>query len=151
MVVDKTLKTKRGGQKLSYVDRFLEILPEIHIMGYNYCGPNTNLEKRLACGDPGINELDCACKQHDIAYTESTNLEWRCNADKILILKAIKRIYAKDSRFGERIVALVVSGLISIKMILAKIEIHIKRIQIVCTIKSKRNENNKNRVKKKKK
>lgn len=134
---DKTLKTGEpdgGGveqkRKLGFVDRFLEMLPEIHIIGYNYCGINTNLDRRLACDDQGVNELDCACKEHDIAYTESNNLEWRCMADKKLVLKAFKRIYSKDSRFGERIAALIVSCLISIKMILAKIELCINRVRV---------------------
>lgn len=137
---DKTYKTEMGGgekRKLGFIDRILERLPEIHIKGYNYCGPNTKLDRRLACGVVGINELDCACKEHDIAYTESSNLEWRCIADKKLVLKAIKRIYAKDSRFGERIAALIISGLISIKIFLTKIEIYINRVRIC--LKSKRN------------
>lgn len=138
----KIIKRLRGdGQKrkLSCVDYILERLPEIHIIGYNYCGPNTNLERRLACNVPGINQLDCACKEHDIAYTESNSLEWRHMADKKLVLTAIKRIYAKDSRFGERIAALIVSGLISIKIFLVKIEKNINRIRFCSTMKSKRN------------
>lgn len=131
-MVDKTLKTKSdGGQtrKLGYVDRILENLPEIHIKGYNYCGPNTNLETRLARDDQGVNELDCACKEHDIAYSVSKDLEWRCIADKKLLLKAFKRIYAKNSRFGERITALIVSCFISIKIVVAKIELCINRVR----------------------
>lgn len=56
-------------------------------MGYKYCGPNTNLQEHLAHGERGINELDCACMEHDIAYTTSKDLEWRCNADKLLVLR----------------------------------------------------------------
>jgi len=120
-------------------DCILEKMPEIHIIGYNYCGINTNLKRRLACNDPGINDLDCACKEHDIAYSESRNIKWRYTADKILVLKAIKRIHAKDSKIGERITALIVSSLISIKIILAKIEICIRAIRMCLTSKSKRN------------
>lgn len=128
---DRTHKTGRKKRnKLSCLDRFLEMLPEIHIRGYNYCGPNTKLEKRLACNVPGINELDCACKEHDIAYAESTEPKSRCKADQILVLKAIRRIFAKDSRFGERIVALIISGLIGIKMTISKIEILINRLRL---------------------
>lgn len=114
-------------RKISFIDRILGKLPEIHIRGYYFCGPNTNLKERVDVS--GINKLDDACKDHDIAYTESNDLEWRCNADKILFLKAIKRIYARDSRFGERFVAIIVSTLISIKMFLAKIEIFINRFR----------------------
>lgn len=41
---------------------------EMHIPGYNYCGPGTDVEGRVRRGDRGVNELDCACKQHDIEY-----------------------------------------------------------------------------------
>jgi hypothetical protein len=36
---------------------------------YNYLGPNTQVAKRLARGDRGINNLDEAARQHDIDYT----------------------------------------------------------------------------------
>lgn len=39
---------------------------EAHLPEYQYCGPETHLEKRLARSDPGINKLDTACKEHDI-------------------------------------------------------------------------------------
>lgn len=116
---------KRKCQSSSFIDRFVELLPEIHIKGYSYCGPNTDLEIRLARGEPGVNDLDCACKEHDIAYAESRALKMRYNADKILILKAIGRVIAKDSRAGERFSALIVSVLIAIKVIVSKIELYI--------------------------
>lgn len=112
--------TKR---KLGWLDCLLEKLPRIHIWGYNYCGINTDLEKQLAEHIQGINELDCACMEHDIAYSESAAIKLRCNADKILVLKAFKRIYARDSCFGERIAAIVVSLLIFFKIIISQIEI----------------------------
>lgn len=50
----------RGG---GIVDSAINSLPfEMHIPGYQYCGPGTKLKKRLARGDPGINPLDKACK-----------------------------------------------------------------------------------------
>ena len=46
----------------------------------------------LACGDPGINPLDSACKEHDIAYSRNReNIQARNEADKILAEKAKKR------------------------------------------------------------
>lgn len=89
-------------RKTSFVDSILEMLPEVHIPGYNFCGPNTNLEKRLVDCTPGINELDCACKEHDIAYSGSTDLQMRYIADKILVLKVIRRVFARNVRIGER-------------------------------------------------
>lgn len=114
---------------LGFIDRMLEKLPEIHIRGYNYCGPNTNLQSRLAHGEVGINELDCACMDHDIAYAESSDLNSRCRADKVLILRAIRRIYAKDSKIGERFTALLISWLIGVKLILCKIELVINNVR----------------------
>lgn len=122
---DKTVRREQK-RKFSLVDQFLQKLPAIHIIGYNFCGINTNLEK--AYNLRGINALDCACRDHDIAYAESNNLKWRYMADKILVVKAIKRIYAKETHIGERFVALIVSSLISIKMFLAKIEMCINRV-----------------------
>lgn len=115
--------------KTSFFDRIFESLPEMHLWGYRYCGPNTNLAQRLASNESGINELDCACKEHDIAYNESNEHEWRYNADKLLVLKAIRRVYAKDSRIGERLAASFVSLLISIKLVLSKIELCIKCVR----------------------
>lgn len=109
--------------KISLIDRIIGKLPEIHVSGYNYCGPNTDLSTRLRCGVPGVNKLDCACMEHDIAYAESIDLNSRCKADKLLVLKAFKRIYAKDSQIGERLIAMLVSGLISIKLLLCKAEL----------------------------
>lgn len=69
-------------RKPGFIDRIIEKLPEVLFMGYRYCGPNTNLEARLARGETGVNELDCACMEHDIAYAASNDPELRCNADK---------------------------------------------------------------------
>ncbi len=41
---------------------------EFHIPGYNYCGPGTDVEGRLKRGDYGINDLDNACRIHDVEY-----------------------------------------------------------------------------------
>lgn len=54
----KNKKEKKGAYGL--IDYIINRLPEIHIPGYQYCGPGTNLEKRLARGDQGINKLDKA-------------------------------------------------------------------------------------------
>lgn len=112
-------------QNSGFVDHFIRKLPELHIPGYNYCGPNTNLVNSLARGVQCVNDLDYACKEHDIAYAENRDLKMRYNADKILILKAIGRVFAKDSRTGERFSALIVSMLISIKVFVSKIELYI--------------------------
>jgi hypothetical protein len=76
---------------------------ELHIPGYQYCGPGTKLNKRLARGDPGINPLDRACKEHDIAYSNSKDTTVRNQADLQLAEKAWQRVKATDSKPGERI------------------------------------------------
>lgn len=103
------------------IDYIVNKLPEIHIPGYQYCGPGTQLEKRLARGDTGINQLDQACKRHDIAYSTLRNSKSRRKADKILISQAIPRIYSRDAKFGERAAALLVSSLMGAKVGLSKI------------------------------
>lgn len=119
------MTTKR---KFGCIDYILEKLPEMHIWGYSYCGPNTNLESRLARGEQGINELDHICMEHDIAYTANSDLAPRCKADKILVLKAFRRVYAKDSQIGERIAALFVTLLISVKVAISRFELCIRRV-----------------------
>ena len=39
---------------------------EFHLHGYNFCGPGTKVFTRLSKNQKGINELDEACKCHDI-------------------------------------------------------------------------------------
>ena len=41
---------------------------EMHIPGYNFCGPGTSVSERIKRGDHGINELDNACREHDVDY-----------------------------------------------------------------------------------
>lgn len=78
---------------------------ELHIPGYQFCGPGTKLEKRLARGDVGINLLDSACKRHDIAYSQQKDLSARHKADKVLQEEAWKRYKSSDASFGERAAA----------------------------------------------
>lgn len=132
-MADKINETGKEGGKgkhgFSCIDFVLVKCPKIHIKGYNYCGINTNLEELLADNVTGINKLDCACMEHDIAYSESIDPKWRYISDKILLLKAFQRMYAIDSRIGERLVALIISSLIGVKMLLVKIEICIDKFR----------------------
>lgn len=108
------MRTRRGAGFLNSVINKLPV--ELHIPGYQYCGPGTKLQKRLLRGDPGKNPLDRACKEHDIAYTRSPGLAERHVADKELISAAIGRLKAKDASIGERIAALGVAGAIKTKV-----------------------------------
>lgn len=85
------------------INNLINKLPiELHLPGYQFCGPGTKLEKRLARGDRGINLLDAACREHDIAYSQSKDISARHQADRILAEKAWQRVKSKDSGFQER-------------------------------------------------
>ena len=88
------------------LNRLINALPfELHIPGYQFCGPGTHLKKRLARGDQGVNPLDAACREHDIAYSHNNNLAKRHAADKVLATKALGRVIAKDSALKEKAAA----------------------------------------------
>ncbi|XP_072766556.1 uncharacterized protein [Anoplolepis gracilipes] len=96
-------KTVRG---CGLLNRAINALPiELHIPGYQFCEPGTRLQEGLVRGDRGINPLDVACREHDLAYSRSNNLGERHVADSILAARARERITAKDSNFGERAAA----------------------------------------------
>lgn len=99
------------------LNRAIDLLPvELHLPGgYQYCGPGTHLQKRLRRGDPGINKLDAACKQHDIAYSKFKDNNSRTIADKILIDRAWERVKASDSSLGEKAAAWAVTNIMKAK------------------------------------
>jgi len=83
-------------------------LTEYHLPGYNFCGPGTEVEKRLARGDEPINELDACCLVHDLVYVDTKDKDRRVAsdrvlgkcADRILLLALVKRdmqLYAEAS------------------------------------------------------
>lgn len=89
---------------------------ELHLPGYNYCGPGTRLKERLLRGDKGINQLDEACMRHDIAYDNYDNLEDRHKADLELLNMAKRRIRSKDAGRGEKIASWLVSKVMKSKI-----------------------------------
>lgn len=109
-------KNKRVKKGKGIINTLINKLPfEAHIPSYQYCGPGTKLQKRLQRNDPGINELDKACKEHDIAYSKTTDVAERNRADNILASKAWGRVKSRDASFGERAAALGVSGIMKAK------------------------------------
>jgi len=97
----KSIKTGKG-----FLNSAINSLPfEVHVPGYQFCGPGTKLKKRLARGDTGINPLDSACRIHDIAYENSNNLDIRHKADKLLEEQAWQRVKAPDSSKKEKFIA----------------------------------------------
>lgn len=114
----KRKKTKGCG----ILDSIVNKIPfEMHVPGYQYCGPGTKLEKRLARGDPGINPLDQACKKHDIAYSKHSRGPERYEADRLLAKSAWNRVLSKDASLRERATALAVTAAMKSKMGLSKI------------------------------
>lgn len=108
----------RRGEGLigNVLNKVIDILPiELHLPGYQYCGPGTNLSKRLQRGDPGINKLDAACKEHDIAYSKYKDTENRSKADRELSEKAWQRVKAEDSSIGEKASAWLVTNIMKAK------------------------------------
>lgn len=98
------------------VNNLINKLPfEIHLPGYQYCGPGTKLHKRLARGDPGINALDRRCREHDISYSKSSNLEDRHKADYELEQRAWERVKSKDAKLGEKAAAWAVTNAMKVK------------------------------------
>lgn len=84
------------------------LLIELFIPGYQFCGRSTHLLKPLVRGDRVINPLHAACRDHDIAYSLSNNLDERHAADKILANKAKERVVSGNSTLDERAAAVVV-------------------------------------------
>lgn len=98
------------------VNRAVDVLPvELHLPGYRFCGPGTKLEERLARGERGINELDEACREHDIAYAKYKDNERRQIADRTLASKAWERVKASNSGISERAYAAAVAAAMKAK------------------------------------
>lgn len=107
---------------------------ELHLPGYSYCGPGTKLAARLARGDPPINKLDSACREHDIAYSKNRdNIDYRNAADKILADKAWQRVLSKDSTLGEKAAAYAVTNAMNLK---SKLGMGVKKKPKKVTLKS---------------
>lgn len=96
----------------------------------------TKLNKRLARGDEGVNELDELCKVHDIAYSEHKNSSERSQADKQLASGAFKRLFSKNASLGERAASLLVSTAMGAKTAISKLGMGFSKLN--CRKKSKK-------------
>lgn len=100
----------------SVINKSVDLLPvELHIPGYQYCGPGTKLSERLRRGDPGVNKLDVACKQHDIAYSKNLDSKSRAKADEQLAERAWERFKSSDASLGEKAAAWAVTNIMKAK------------------------------------
>lgn len=112
----KSVRRGAGGFISKGLNKAIDKLPfEVHLKGYNYCGPGTRLQERLARGDRGINPLDEACKLHDIAYARYSDSDNRRVADKELAERAWARVKSTDARFGEKAAAWFVTNAMKVK------------------------------------
>lgn len=106
-------RTNKGG---GLVNTLINQVPvELHLPGYQFCGPGTRLEERLKKGERGINPLDSACREHDIAYDRSNSIEHRNEADRVLENRAWSRVKSKDSNFKEKAAAWAVTNIMKTK------------------------------------
>lgn len=123
------------------INTLIDKLPiELHLPGYNYCGPGTKLKQRLLRGDKGVNKLDEACKYHDIAYSNYSDLNNRNKADLELLNMAKQRLRSNDAGRGEKLASWIVSkimkakvktgmGVKNFKSLITKIRCHLKKIK----------------------
>lgn len=107
------MKKVRGKGMVNWAIKHLPF--EMHIPGYQYCGPGTKLRERLARNDSGINQLDHACKEHDISYSKFKDTQQRNIADKILAEKAWQRAKSSDASISERAAALAITNIMKTK------------------------------------
>ena len=70
---------------------------------------------RLARGDKGVNQLDEACKQHDIWYRDDKTPEQRWSADKVLQKAAWNRVISPNADLNERAIGLATTGAMWLK------------------------------------
>jgi len=107
-------RSQRGGKLFDVQKLLTKTGIEFHCPGYQYMGPGTNLEKRMARGNPGINRLDRIAKAHDIDYGEAKNLKDRWAADRQMIAK-IDQLPGRKT-LTERIVKNIMKGKLKLGM-----------------------------------
>ena len=100
-----------------FLNNLINNLPfELHVPGYQFLGPGTRLEKRLARGDQGINDLDRAAMEHDKFYRDNKDTKSRNDiADKVLQNKAWDIALSSDHDIGQRLVAVPTAGAMWLK------------------------------------
>lgn len=90
---------------------------ELHIPGYNYCGPGTNVVGRLNRNIGPVNELDKACMRHDIRYLLSHHGYTTETEADMAFLSDINKIHQKDSSISQKITIFFVKKIIKTKIL----------------------------------
>lgn len=113
-------RTHQGKGLISnVVNKLIDLTPfEAHIPFYHWCGPGTNVSKRLKNEDLGINELDYHCRNHDLEYEKHKNSNERSAADAILEKKSREIYQSKNKGFYERASAFAVNKAMQAKRII---------------------------------
>lgn len=116
-ISQSTRKVSNSRTGRGFINSLINKLPfELHLPGgYQYCGPGTKFQKRIARGDPGINRLDQACKVHDAAYEDYKDLSTRHKADYELEQRAWQRVKSNDANFKEKAAAWLVTNIMKAK------------------------------------
>ncbi len=128
-----TSRTNRGGSLINSLLNKLP-MPEMHLGlpksvpsefrstgsfnssgKYSFCGPFTKLQQRLNQGYKGVNKLDEACQQHDIAYATSSEVKDRNIADDVLANKASHIVMESNIPDYEKQDARLVTGIMATK------------------------------------
>ena len=111
------VKSSKGG---SILNKMINNLPvEMHLLGHNFTGPGTKLNKRLNADltpkewSKPINRIDKASYHHDICYLKNNDTATRNNVCDKNILQEMKNIYNPTLR--ERMERGLVSTLIGTK------------------------------------
>ena len=115
---------RRGGDIVSAA--ISKIPTELHLHApsgkkYNFCGPNTNLRKRLNPDNTPkdfskpINKVDEICMRHDIAYEEADKgIGTRHDADKTM-LNELNKLNNKELNWNEFLAKYFTKGIIGVK------------------------------------
>ena len=104
----------------SLLNKAINNLPfEMHLLGHNFTGPGTNLEKRLnpdltpKSWSMPINRVDGLSYEHDFCYKENPDTKTRNDVCDKNMLKGLKGIYKPTIR--EKMERGLVSSLIGTK------------------------------------
>ena len=90
---------------------------EWHLPGHNFTGPGTNLKYRLERGDEPVNKVDALSLHHDMRYEFYDSAWERFRADVQYVGGSIGIVFSPTSTFRERGEALLVGGIMGLKVV----------------------------------
>ena len=112
LLKDHNLKVGKG-----IISKIISKLPvELHIPGYNYCGPGTKLDQRLSRGDKPVNRVDEVCMFHDMDYQTAGTDSAKIKAADQKMLRRLDQI--QNPTIAERLGRTIASTGIKTKQLL---------------------------------